>query len=154
MEKYQTFGPRFVAAIVDGLIFLPLAVVNYFVIGLKPSPVMAQLWVLATTLLPLLYTIILHGLYGQTLGKMATKVKVVSVNENPITLHHAVLRSLPQIFFSFMMIFFSAADGILLSLMTGAYFLWSILDIIVFFVNDKRRALHDLIAGTVVIKLK
>ena len=32
--------------------------------------------------------------------------------------------------------------------------IWSILDIITMLFSDKRRALHDLIAGTVVLRLK
>lgn len=153
-DKYQTFGPRFLASIVDGLIFLPLGLVNMAVVRLEVSPAIHYLWVLLMTIAPLCYTVILHALYGQTLGKMAGKVKVVDLNENPITFHHAVLRSLPQIFFSFAMIFFSSQfDSNLLTVTIILYSIWSILDIIVFFVSDKRRALHDFVAGTVVIKM-
>lgn len=152
-DKYQTAVSRFFALIADGLVLIPLMVINYAIRDSNLSPVALHLWILLMTLLPLLYTILFHALYGQTFGKMIVKVKVVDLDENPITFNHAVLRSLPKIFFSFIVIFFSRSQEYLLGLMTILYVVWTILDIIVFFVNDKRRALHDFIAGTVVIRL-
>lgn len=152
-DKYQTTGPRIIALVVDGLILLPLSIINIFIVNLNLSPIFTYSWVFIMTLAPSLYTIILHTLYGQTFGKMAAKVKVVDVNENPIMLYHAVLRSLPQIFFSFAVIFFSKSNDDFQMLITVLYAIWTVLNIIVFFVNDKRRALHDFVAGTIVVRL-
>jgi len=111
------------------------------------------------------YSILMHGFYGQTLGKMIMKIKVVTSSEDPITLDHAVLRELPQLSFNFSLLLFTmqrnsgipeaselfsySAESIILFLM----FAWLIGDIAVFFVNDKRRSLHDFIAGTIVVKI-
>lgn len=165
MERHHPFGSRFVALIIDSIIFIPLAIINYGVNTLDLPPVLSHLWLLVMTLAQPFYTIVMHGLYGQTLGKMAVKIKVVDLYENPITFHHAVLRSLPQIFFSLILIFLSKpqttdADGILhsatatfASIMMFAALAWNLADIAVFFVNHKRRALHDFVAGTVVIEM-
>lgn len=164
MEKYQTFTPRLFALIIDGLIFLPLYFLDNVIKEASLSPVIFSLWLLILNIAHPLYSILLHGVYGQTLGKMVAKVKVVDAFENPITFHHAVLRELPYLSFNFSLIFFtmqqtpnveqpnlftpdSVAD-IILFLMVG----WTFVDIAVFFISDKCRALHDFIAGTVVIK--
>jgi uncharacterized RDD family membrane protein YckC len=114
---------------------------------------------------PVIYVILLHARYGQTLGKMAMKVKVLDVSEEPVRFAQAVIRSLPQMLPVFM------ASSLLISEMSPAtgstgknllmaaatlanilYFIWSVADIIVCLVSDKKRALHDLVAGTVVVR--
>lgn len=164
MEKYQTFGPRFVAQIVDTLVFLPLGVVNYAVSSLDLPPAAWYLWLLIFNLAFPFYTIFMHARDGQTFGKMAVKVKVITSSENPITLHHAVVRSLPQIIFNSSLIFVSMSqtaqtdEASYFSIDSIAAFvsvlmiLWSVANIAVFLFNDKRRALHDFVAGTVVVK--
>lgn len=90
-------------------------------------------------------------------------VKVLDISESPLKIYQAVLRDLPQIIFvigSFIFVnpylngetiepsvYFSNPFVILISL-------WGIADIVVFFTNHKRRALHDYIAGSVVVKIE
>ena len=164
MEKYQTLMPRLFALIIDALIFLPLSFLDIWIKEANLFPVMFSVWLLVMNMVHPVYSILMHGFYGQTLGKMAMKIKVVDTYEKPITFHHAVLRELPQLSFNFSLMFFAmqrnsnvtetsdffsySAENIILFLMLG----WSIADIAVFLVNDKHRALHDFIAGTVVIK--
>ena len=165
MGKYQTFTPRFFALIIDALIFLPLSLLDNLIISVSDlSPVIFSFWLLAFNMAHPVYSILMHGFYGQTLGKMALKVKVVDAFEKPISFHHAVLRELPYIAFSFSLIFFATpqvsgvvevsdflpytAESIIIFLML----IWGIADVAVFLVNSKRRALHDFIAGTVVVR--
>jgi uncharacterized RDD family membrane protein YckC len=164
MEKYQTFTPRLFALIIDALIFFPLYFLdNWIKYEVNSVPAILALWLLVSTAMHPVYSILMHGLYGQTLGKMAMKVKVVDAFEKPITFHHALLRELPYLSFTFSSIFFTmsqsfnsveapgflpSAGDIILSLMI----VWSIADIAVLFISDKRRSLHDFIAGTVVIR--
>jgi uncharacterized RDD family membrane protein YckC len=90
------------------------------------------------------------------------RLKVLDVSEKPITFAQAVIRSLPQLFPAFVgaSLINSATEqnpdqdfieifGILI---TGVTWIWQIADIIVCLSSDKKRALHDLIAGTVVVK--
>lgn len=163
MEKYQTFTPRLFALIIDALIFLPLYFLDDFVKEAGFLPAVFALWLLLSNAAQPVYSILMHGIYGQTLGKMLMKVKVVDAFEKPITFHHAVLRELPYLSFNFSLTFFTMsqsfnavdipgfvppAGDIILFLMI----VWSIADIAVFLVSDKRRSLHDFIAGTVVIR--
>ena len=72
------------------------------------------------------YPVIFHWLWGQTLGKMAVRVRVVTLDGGPLTLGRAILRQI----------------GYWLSaVILGIGYL------IAAFRGDKR-ALHDLIAGT------
>ena len=164
MEKYRTFVPRFFALIIDGTIVLPLILINTFILASETSRPILYLWLLVMNLTNPLYTILMHGFYGQTLGKMAVKVKVVTLSENPITMNHAVMRSLPQIIFSTATLFMSASNiaqhqetgylnvGSIAGIITFISVFWGIADVIVFFSVENFRALHDVIAKTVVIK--
>ena len=112
------------------------------------------------------YHVLMHGLFGQTIGKMLLDVKVVrALDETEIGFRHAVLRDImPLIVVAISALFFTAnfvnPDG---SLVVGLAFavvallvvmpLWNVAELITMLFNDKRRAIHDFIAGTVVIRL-
>ncbi len=165
MEKYQTIGSRFLALIIDFLIMLPLTFLAALFANVGGS--LKAMFVLNVIIssVPLIYTILMHNFYGQTLGKMAMKVKVLDVSERPITFIQAVIRNLPQ-----MLPLFITASTLISGMnpsndtsgseflkiaTTSAYFLygiWGIFDIIVCLSSDTKRALHDFIAGTVVVK--
>jgi uncharacterized RDD family membrane protein YckC len=166
MEKYQTFLPRFVAMAIDIFIFLPLGIFDVWIRAAEPSPILLYIWLPILNLAFPVYAIAMNGLYGQTLGKMAMNVKIVDASrESSISFYQAIMRDLPQLLFNGCLIFlalpqfqdgqenldFSAnpAGSILFIVMI----IWGIGDILMFFLNDKRRALHDYLAGTVVIKM-
>ena len=163
--KYETAKPRFLALFIDSLVFLPLTILSYAVGDSNLPLVIFYLWVLVVNLAYPFYTILMHARYGQTLGKMVAKVKVVDLNDNPITIQHAVMRELPQIIFNSSLIFVSLPNTVqaqdasyfsissVTSIIGFSVIFWSISDILVFLFNDKRRALHDFIAKTVVIRL-
>ncbi len=111
------------------------------------------------------YFTLLHWKYGQTVGKMVAKVRVVDNSGGPITFAQAFLRDIAEITYSliwlavsFSMVrfgfglkseeFLTATDYLLIP-----YLLWIIVDTVVCLRSSKRRALHDLIAGTVVVRL-
>ena len=164
MEKYRTFLPRVVALIIDNLVFLPLMLINYLISGLEPTLVL-YLWLLIASLAHPFYTFLMHGFYGQTLGKMAMNVKVVNTAEHSINFHQAVLRSMPEIIFNSGAVFFvvlETADekgsfdsllGLVFTIVLFLTIIWGIADIFVFIIDEKHRALHDFITGTVVIEL-
>jgi uncharacterized RDD family membrane protein YckC len=102
----------------------------------------------------------MHGKYGQTLGKMACKIVVLDVSEQSLTMRQAVLRdilglillcvglthNIPRIVQG---IDISAPPNLLIVFSGLGLFL---VEIVTMFTNDKRRALHDFIAGSVVIR--
>lgn len=129
--------------------------------------------------LGLAYWVLMHWRFGQTLGKMVMKLKVTKRDRSAITLRQSLLRSCVDIaFYAFViagslyallswphdqwstlsfwdrMGFFSQSlpDGN--SFIQSLYFYWLLAELIVLLINRKRRALHDFIAGTVVISLR
>jgi len=83
------------------------------------------------TLIGAAYGIVFHWLWGQTLGKMALQIRVVSVGGGPLSLGQAVGR------------YFAT---LLSALILGIGFLMA-------GIRSDKRALHDLLAGTRVERL-
>ncbi len=94
---------------------------------------------------------------------MLTGVRIVDKSENTnITFGQAILRDifpLGGILLLFMLSWFglltdsSFATTITIIIMVIMLF-WTILEIVTMLFNEKHRALHDLIAGTVVLRLR
>lgn len=166
MEKYQTIGSRFVALFIDGLIMIPISIFAGIFAGVGNSTKAGVITNVIVSAIPIIYTVLAHSYYGQTVGKSVVKVKVLDISETQITFTQAVIRSLPQM----LPLFITAStlisqmsyssqtavrNDLIKLLTTGGYILygiWSIADIIVCLSSDKKRALHDLIAGTVVVR--
>lgn len=164
--RYDTFWPRFFAGIVDGLILLPLD----FLLGAAEraslAPVASAALVLDQTVM-FAYSIYLHGTYGQTVGKWLMKVKVLSVDESRLTMRQAFLRD--SIGLSLAVAYLLFAIPLVFSGMSPdtrefndhiPRVIWSVgavtfvLEVITMLTNPKRRALHDFIAGSVVVRLR
>jgi uncharacterized RDD family membrane protein YckC len=160
MEKYQTFGRRFWAGILDSIILLPITWgITFFFLFVSPMPLVNTFSSIAVGLVSVGYYILMHNYYGQTLGKMAVKVKVLDISETPINFGQAVVRSLPQIIPVMYSISFSTAgdsiDTVARSssqIIYGSLVVFYIADVVVCLVSEKRRALHDFIAGTIVVR--
>jgi uncharacterized RDD family membrane protein YckC len=162
MEKYQTFFPRFVALLIDGFIMLPLAILDDWFRQAEFPPLFFYFWIPLSTLVAPVYMLLMHGFYGQTLGKMAMNVKVLDVTEEPITFAQATRREIPQLIFNgaaiYMGIVFLGqnpeSEGVksMTENLMRVSAIWGLADILTFAFSAKRRALHDLLAGTVVVK--
>ena len=166
-KKYRTFWPRFWAGLIDGLVLLPLDYIDHR-IWLKSSKIpslIILLWFLFNSLSFVTYSVLMHGYLGQTLGKMVCRVKVFDISEGRLRFKQAIRRDIvpiililvhlpfliPTVFsninpfdqeLSFSMLFFGSI-----------IFLWFLLEMITMFSNEKRRALHDYIAGSIVIRI-
>jgi uncharacterized RDD family membrane protein YckC len=163
-DKYSTFGPRFWASFVDGFIIGIFSMILAFLGGQTGGGIQTALGYIDTVQFTV-YSVLLHTLYGQTFGKMALDVKVVDFkSENNITFKQAFLRDCVPVV---MLVFLLTASVFMPIEPTGespewlvygmmifglSYFLWHLLEIITMLFNDKNRALHDFIAGTVVIR--
>ena len=160
-DKYKTFGPRVGAIIVDSLITAVGLGILSLLTGFRES---SWFWWIDSAIL-IAYAVILHGLYGQTLGKMATGVKVLDEKtESAITFTQAALRDCVPIMSTLVLIIVALLlqSGIItnvsgwlemgLMIFTWTLLAWHLLEVISMLTNQKRRAIHDYIAGTVVIK--
>lgn len=139
--QYAGFGVRFGAKVIDGLL---LGVVNVgiqlAVMGpafLQPKPNLDGFWVryflavFLSTAVSAGYTIFLHGKYGATLGKRAVRVKVVRANGQAIGYSKATVRYFAEFLSSF---------TLLIGYLMAAF-------------DEERRALHDRICDTRVIRI-
>jgi uncharacterized RDD family membrane protein YckC len=159
MQKYKTFGPRFWALLLDGILLLPLSILIDWLDGFEMSGALKTSIIVAVNLANVFYFVIMHARFGQTVGKMLMKVRVVDVSESPLKFRQAFVREIPQLFFviasfiPFLMTNIIAAADPPITLISIFVLIWGVADIAVFFSNPKRRALHDLIAGSVVINL-
>ncbi|MEM7430537.1 MAG: RDD family protein [Pseudomonadota bacterium] len=168
-NRYQTFWRRFWAALIDALIiFIPamiatMALTGYDFLRANNSPVynyVSEVFFIA-------YFVIMHARNGQSFGKMATAVRVVRFTDHsPISLLRSSARTaIPMAILiaevSYLVILqLSLREGSSVdepSPITLAIFsvlsLLLIANVIVAIAHPKRRALHDLIAGTVVVRV-
>ncbi len=125
------FWIRFVAIVVDGLCLAVVQwVLGFGIVALMvgaPGTLAAMIGLYAFNLfLGSIYPVIFHWRWGQTLGKMAMHIRVVTVEGGPLSLGTAIVREI----------------GYWVSLVTLC-----IGYLMAAFRSDKR-ALHDLMAGT------
>ena len=162
MEKYKTFVPRLVALLVDSFIMLPISILDDWFRQAGFPPLFFYFWIPLSSLVFPVYMILMHAHFGQTLGKMWMNVKVLDFSEEPIKFKQAILREIPQLIFSVYTIYLGIAflgENLESESVKAAYTpfvimvsIWGLADILTFLFNDKRRALHDFMAGTVVVR--
>ena len=163
--KYQTFWKRFFAGIVDGIVFLPFTLLDNYFAGSSLSAYI--LWEAFYLVAWAAYMIIGHGKYGQTLGKRAMNIKVLDLDEkNTIGYKRAFYRESVWILadlIGVVLLILISAGKIELSGDTDEYWYfyiinyaitaWFLVELITMLFNDKRRAVHDFMAGSVVVDL-
>ncbi len=167
---YAGFEFRLKALFVDSIIFLVFT--GVFKIYESPSIGYQIAYVGYVLCFRIFYHVFLVGLWGQTLGKMVARIKIVRLDGSEIHWSNAWLRLLVPIVLSVYVILIDLYLGfktsmhqsldlaladltLWLKLCLGVLPLlvlvydWS--EIFVLLTNQKRRAIHDFIAGTVVI---
>jgi uncharacterized RDD family membrane protein YckC len=162
--RFDTVGARFAAGLMDGLVFMPLGIVHALVIS-QEVMWLTIVWIAVSNPAGWLYSVICHALYGKTVGKHVMKVMVVdNKTESRVSWKQAILRDIFLIFvntgFTVLDIYivangiteFSFAMELLYSLLFYGALIWFVLEIVTALTNDRRRAFHDIIAGTVVVK--
>ncbi|MFC1794158.1 RDD family protein [Planctomycetota bacterium] len=164
-EIYRTFWRRVAASIIDRIIFLPFAIITSFVIR-SDSVLLIGLWDQFLYWAWILYSVLLHGYRGQTIGKMACNVKVKDLSLKPLSMKQAVLRDIVPILsmlvftcyaISHFDVYYSSAmtAGLVPKWIIVVQFMsviWAVAEIITMLTNNKRRAIHDFVAGSVVCR--
>ncbi|MEO5714452.1 MAG: RDD family protein [Luteolibacter sp.] len=166
MTKYQTFWPRFCAGCVDGLVFLPVGFIDSYFTSPERGHYVLIVWSVISYSLYWLYSVLLHARYGQTIGKWASNVKVLDLSEERVpTLRQAFIRDIGYIvlntltltYLIYLIVIGQYSSGAEIINPTGQILAfagmgWFLLEIISMATNSKRRAFHDYIAGTVVVR--
>ena len=163
-QRYNTFWPRFCAAFIDGLVLWPI---SWLLDSAQKAslPVVTYVAMFLDQTIPFAYAIYLHGTYGQTVGKWLMKVQVLSVDETRLTMRQAFLRD--SIGLSLIAVYLLFAISPVFSGVSPSSrefyehipsVIWKVglitfaLELITMLTNEKRRALHDYIAGSVVVR--
>ncbi|TAD92114.1 MAG: RDD family protein [Bacteroidetes bacterium] len=162
-NRYSTASKRIWASIVDGIVFMPFLLIDRFLISPTESEYFVVGWQMLSVIIPLLYSIVAHYKYGQTIGKWVAGVQVVDISEShKINLKQAIVRA------SFYLAIKLAAVCYYLFLVVTngdkAYFfegfndlagtlimVWFLLNLVTMYSNKKSRAIHDFLAQSVVI---
>jgi uncharacterized RDD family membrane protein YckC len=171
-DRYSTFRPRLLTGFIDSCVLWPIGFVTSILLCVNvPKGVVALLMVIES-LAWLVYTVVMHARYGQTLGKMVTKVGVADFRtEGKISWLQAWLREGIPMVLSLGLLGFDIFAVLTRDLTLGdvAYGqallanktfwfltalpgLWFLAEVLTMLTNEKRRALHDFIAGTVVVR--
>lgn len=174
---YAGFWQRFGSVIIDLVFLLPLSMFSIW--GSKYYYFLA-VYFIPGALIGLWYQVWLTYKYGGTPGKLILKTRVCKLDGSPIDLRSAFIRYAPLFILahaqSIAMIMatynmtpeeYYAIDGFVnksleLAKRAPSWFqpvstalqVWVWSEIIVILFNKKRRAIHDYIAGTVVIRTK
>ncbi|MBY0236617.1 MAG: RDD family protein [Burkholderiaceae bacterium] len=173
---YAGFWPRFAACLIDILVMSPLLAL--IVWGSEHYRLFGLYYALPGTLFGLFYGVFLVRRFGGTPGKRLMKLRIVKVNGDAVTYREALLRYLPE----WLMGIGGTVAGAMavLSLTDAQYFattsmfersklveaampdwnapltiainIWIWGEFLIMLTNKKRQAIHDFIAGTVIIK--
>ncbi|MFL5387016.1 MAG: RDD family protein [Longimicrobiaceae bacterium] len=172
---YAGFGPRLGALLLDGLVLLPAWGASIWM--QTRSPAGAVFGVVFALLVYEAYHVGLTATFGQTLGKRLMDIQVRRADGARVGWGRAFLRRLPTLLSEVAGV---AVAVVVASVLTQAQFddaggifdrmrmltragaalnvffhlpfgLYNLANAITFFTNDRYRALHDLIAGTVVV---
>jgi uncharacterized RDD family membrane protein YckC len=163
-EVYKTGLRRFFATLIDSLVLLPIMYFEKIITSPEILPLISIIGLFLTYLIYHFYMVIFHKHFGQTIGKMLMKVVVLNISGNSITFRQAFLREFPLILTSILFLVSDLFQIINSGVKESNYntlfedvliFILLILlisEIIVMLSNQKRRTIHDYIAGTVVIR--
>ena len=172
---YAGFFVRLGSMLLDGIIMLPIIFIILYVNGLSVN--MYFYTIIPNLLFGIWYNIYLPKKYGGTPGKLIAGIKIIKMDGKPIGWKEAILRHsviLVLTIFSVitMILCLSKADETifnnlgwykrteyLMSLATIPFMIhvwasniWIYGEFIVLLTNKRKRAAHDFIAGTVIVR--
>ena len=156
--KYQTFFNRLGATLIDAIIFLPVLFLSNELFG--PEPEKSIGWQIIQNGLYYAYSIIGHTLYGQTIGKKITSIRVVQNQDENILLsfRQSFMRDsigVAIFMLQILILAFNYGDTeIGEQIISLSTLVWIVAEMVTMLFNKKRRSIHDYIANSVVVKLK
>jgi uncharacterized RDD family membrane protein YckC len=162
VDKYDTFWRRFWAGLADGLVLLPFGLLISFTQG--DSVFGLIIGTIITYSMYYIYSVSFHWQTGQTLGKKWMNVRVVDKDEDRLLTFeqsfkrdsfYILTETIGIIAISYQIIklgHLPSDDSLVTQITDWLGSIWFLLEIITMMTNDKRRAFHDMLADSVVIK--
>jgi uncharacterized RDD family membrane protein YckC len=164
--KYHTGFRRLGAAIIDGIIFTPFLMMDLWILNQTDNVWIIFVWTAFNAALYYLYSIFFHYKFGRTIGKWVVGIKVLDSSETKLlSLRQAFLRDslylviqiIGLLYFLFLVAKTGDLDIIIMdyrNFIDYSFLCWMLLELLSMLTNDKRRAIHDWLAGSVVIVAK
>lgn len=166
INKYHTFWRRLLAGLLDSFLFIPLSIVDFYV-NQSENILFFITWRLVSIICWMIYIVIGHGKYGQTLGKKVMQIRVLDIGEQKtIGYWRAFIRESVWviadisglIYLAYASYTANVNDRELIRSVYEDYtsytiLVWFLLELITMLFNSKRRAFHDYIARSVVVNL-
>ena len=160
---------------IDGLVFVPIYLIEELIIfedvnfriiagdsfGQDTSVENTIVVMSINILLMFFYSFWMIGKYGQTIGKMVMRIQVLDEadEKSNIGMRRAMYRDAPLVLIEcfaiiYMIVTYDASEkSVAIRLLNFAAFIWILAELISMFQNTRRRAIHDLLAGSVVVKV-
>lgn len=174
-DVYAGFWVRVAAKLIDFIILLPVIGLVLYVSGISKS---ANLYIMIPNLLfSFAFEVLLVRIYGGTPGKLIMGLKIIQKNSDNMDWKASVYRYSVEFIIAIFGVFvmfltlnliddstyaslgfversqlMSRINPIPMQLQSWTSSVWSIIGAIVLISNSRKRATHDFIAGTVVIK--
>ena len=165
MERYYSFWRRLGSGILDAFVLLPISILTSKLI--TPESLYSSYSVMVVqSFLFILYNVLCTGLGGQTIGKILLGIRILDVNEKEVIgIKRAFVRDAFPIILEvisllilglqlFEQINADNLSSLAENIISYAWFSWLLAELITMFLNPKRRAIHDLLANSVVISFK
>jgi uncharacterized RDD family membrane protein YckC len=161
--KYHTGVKRLGAAIIDSIIFTPLLFADLWVLNQTDNVWIVFAWTVFNASLYYLYSIFFHYKFGRTVGKWIVGIKVVDLSETKLlSLKQSFLRDslyvilqlLGFVYFLYRVAQTGDIDIIIMdyrNFIDYSFLGWMALELLSMLTNEKRRAIQDQLAGSVVI---
>ena len=157
---------RLLAALIDGLVVLPLSVAEHLAASSSLSAGVRLGVLIAATVCWVAYPAVSHAVFGKTLGKALTGIIVVGPTGGPTGWSRAWIReAVPVVAGAYWIVsasrhlFHGSSAGLFRYppseadiFVQDALFWWVVLELVSMLTNAKRRAVHDLMAGTYVVR--
>lgn len=163
--KYKTFWPRFWATLLDGAALAPIMWLDQLIWNNTTSTFALGSWWSLMQVISLSYYIGFLYRYGQTPGKMAMGVLVLDYKNQKLSFKQAILRYIAPVLLTpvaLVIVYSNLVNANLANRGLGdvetmlwisyVMIIWAALEMITMLFSKKRRAIHDYIAGTVVVR--
>jgi uncharacterized RDD family membrane protein YckC len=163
MDRYDTFSRRFFAGLIDGIIFIPIGLLDYLIID-SGNTLVLTLGAIFSYSVFYIYTVYFHWSTGQTFGKKWMDVRVIDKSETRLlTLKQSFMRDSIYIILETIGLIilvsrimqlgqYPLGESVIENYLDWLTTLWFLLEIGTMLTNERRRAIHDILADSVVVR--